>query len=416
MSIAPINLILDYLVNLDLLGESYLINNLQDDDKTLLKNHIISIDNKTRGFFKPTELELVPTEVINEETSKSFFDALGFIINEHRKFIKRFYIFVEGKRIKISDNKILSDLDSSFRNIQDNIKELLERRGVNENTTGDKIESDEILISKDFSLIKLEANALSEKLSEIDSTYSNNHIELERKLAQYKSSIEKLEKSSKSKTVEIEEEFNKAILKNSLALEEEISEMRLLNERSIKSFSEKSLEVDKLIGTISDKALSGNYSIYAEEEKNEADKMRLFSLGFMMISIILALVSFGESLIQDISNSTFISRVIFAIVLSIPAAYFARESSKHRNQQQLYRKTDLDLKAVGPYSATLPDQDQHELKKDIASKIFAKDTTSKSEKSYPIDIQELMLELLKNAKNEAKSKPKVRSKTSEEID
>jgi len=223
----------------------------------------------------------------------------------------------------------------------------------------------------------------------------------------------KIKSSYENKIEEIEDLFNKDILKKNTSINKIIKDIKDIENEVKTSFENKSIEVDKLIGTISDKALSGNYSKYADEEKNEADKMRKISLAFMIISIVLAAASFSESLFHEISNSTFISRIIFAIVLSIPAAYFARESTKHRNQQQHFRKIDLDLKAVGPYSLSLPDKDQHELKKDIASKIFAKDLTTKNEKSYPIDIQELILEIVKSATNEVKKKAEKKNSDTE---
>ncbi len=293
------------------------------------------------------------------------------------------------------------------------ISAFIENSERNENTTSliNKIELQKPSIKSEIDFLKNENKKNIIKSSEHQETINKLTAHFDKEVKFLQSTIGKqelnilekqdlLDKSIKDLTLLCDKE----ITENSTKIKIIIENITSLHDGFKQSLSLKSEEVDKLIGTISDKALAGNYSKYAEEEKKEADKMRIISSGFMLISIALGIGSFFESMIHEISNSTFISRIIFAIVLSIPAAYFARESTKHRNQQQHFRKIDLDLKAVGPYSLSLPDKDQHELKKDIASKIFAKDLTTKNEKSYPIDIQELILEIVKSATNEVKQK------------
>lgn len=83
-------------------------------------------------------------------------------------------------------------------------------------------------------------------------------------------------------------------------------------------------------------------------------------------------------------------------MLSIPAAYLARESAKHREKQYAHQQTSLDLKAIAPYIASLPQEEQHKIKIEIAGRIFAaKDFNKVDTDSYPININEIIMEIIK---------------------
>ena len=113
--------------------------------------------------------------------------------------------------------------------------------------------------------------------------------------------------------------------------------------------------------------------------------------------LITALVgySFYESINPGFDWKTALFRLPFTLILSVPAAYLAKESSKHRQQQYNHLQTSLDLKAINPYLSTLPNDDQHRIKSEIANRLFApKDFTNISSDSYPIDVQELIKLLL----------------------
>ena len=107
--------------------------------------------------------------------------------------------------------------------------------------------------------------------------------------------------------------------------------------------------------------------------------------------------AFYETTQSDFKWQVALTRLVLALVLSIPSAYLARESSKHREQQYAYLQTSMDLKAIDPYIASLPEDTQHKIKANIADRIFAsKDFSSVSNNSsYPINTHELMMELIK---------------------
>ena len=64
-------------------------------------------------------------------------------------------------------------------------------------------------------------------------------------------------------------------------------------------------------------------------------------------------------------------------------------------------QTSLDLKAINPYIASLPEEEQHKIKSEIAQRIFApKDFQSISNESYPINSQEVIMALISKFGND----------------
>ena len=194
-------------------------------------------------------------------------------------------------------------------------------------------------------------------------------------------------------------------------LQEELSKAQTHHDSVTAEINKKNKEINEILGVASSNVLSGDHGNNASAEEKTANILRILSVGCMLI--ILAILGFTvwESTKSNFSWDTSLFRVSIAFFLSVPAAYLARESAKHREQQYHYRQTALNLKALSPYIASLPDNDQHKLKIDIASKIFAGREPSKFKgDSYPINIQEIIIALIskieiptKNTKPDEKS-------------
>ncbi|MBA1277229.1 hypothetical protein [Stutzerimonas stutzeri] len=174
---------------------------------------------------------------------------------------------------------------------------------------------------------------------------------------------------------------------------------------NIKSaYSEALVEIDKKkeqINAISEHAagrvLAGDYENSAAQELKMADRLRWGSLACMgLITAILVTITWSTfSAPGEFEWQKSLFRLSLAFLLSVPAAYLARESAKHRKQQYEYHQNSLDLKAINPYISSLPIEEQHKLKIEIASRIFAAKTYPNSaEDSYPLNFQEIIVKLI----------------------
>jgi hypothetical protein len=149
----------------------------------------------------------------------------------------------------------------------------------------------------------------------------------------------------------------------------------------------------------------GGYSQAAVDEKKSADSLRMTSVFCMALMVVIVAVTLFEILFGSyyITWESLVSRIAFTLIVSVPAAYFAKESNNHRLKYYEYKQTSLDLHAVSPYLKSLPEDEQNRLKSEFAQKLFInKSLASEASNSYPIDTQQLILKLIDALKDTTK--------------
>lgn len=270
--------------------------------------------------------------------------------------------------------------------------------------------------SEDFSLpytLSVERNVESELAATYDSIsgYEKNIIELQ---ANLRSEIESFKRDLTKGNSEVEELKRKSYEVSQKSLDE-VSELRQSIERLKSEISHlennmahevgkaakiaedaegRSNEVDSqinaLLGQNASKILLIDYANTAETEGKSANLLRKWSLVCMLITGAVLCVALYESLSSELDWKQAILKVFTAVALSVPAAYLARESAKHRSQEHMNRRISLDLTALTPFIATLPFEEQNKIKSEVASKIFGmQDNAGASSDNYPINFQEL---------------------------
>ncbi|BAN54206.1 MULTISPECIES: hypothetical protein [Pseudomonas] len=176
----------------------------------------------------------------------------------------------------------------------------------------------------------------------------------------------------------------------------EIQKISLAYEETRAVLDEKKAQIDELVGHASAQVVAGDYAKSSEVEKRMADMLRWGSIACMAFVVAILGVTAFKSLDAEIHWENFVIRITLALLLSVPAAYLARESAKHREQQYQHLQTSLDLKAITPFLASLPPEEQHKIKIDIASKIFAgRDFSRVGADPFPINAHELVMEIIK---------------------
>lgn len=195
-------------------------------------------------------------------------------------------------------------------------------------------------------------------------------------------------------------------------IKEELSKTTKLYDESLILIREKQTQIDEILSHSTGKTIAGDFEKSAIDERGMANWLRYASLTCMLLIIAVVGYSFWETTTDNFLWENSIFRIILAFLLSVPAAYLARESAKHREQQYNHLQTSLDLKSITPYLASLPENEQHKLKIDIASRIFAaKDYSKIGSDPYPINIHEIAMELIKKIevpKEVKKEEPKTR--------
>lgn len=165
---------------------------------------------------------------------------------------------------------------------------------------------------------------------------------------------------------------------------------------ALEEIQDKQNQINDILGHVSGRAIAGDYEKSAKDERRSANMLRYSSLVIMLVIVFIVAATFYQTTSESFEWESALVRIILAVILSVPAAYLARESSKHREQQYTHLQTALDLKAITPYIASLPESEQHRIKIEIAGRLFApKDFSKVSSDPYPVNTNEIIIELLK---------------------
>lgn len=179
-------------------------------------------------------------------------------------------------------------------------------------------------------------------------------------------------------------------------VEVEIDKITSLYKEALAEVEAKKQQIDDILGHVSGRAVAGDFETSSAEEKKMANWLRYSSLSCMAVIVGVVGYSFWETTTTEFQWQNSVFRIVLAIILSVPAAYLARESAKHREQQYNHLQTSLDLKTINPYIASLPIDEQHKIKIEVASRLFAARDYSKAESdTYPVNVHEIVMELIK---------------------
>ncbi len=146
--------------------------------------------------------------------------------------------------------------------------------------------------------------------------------------------------------------------------------------------NEKLDEASRIVGLIANTGMAGHYQIIANREWKWMWIMRwvagLFFLG--AIAAIGLLIWMVHSAQVDWEMVVF--RFALVVVVLVPALYFARESARHMQREAHNRRIELELSALQPFIARLPDKEAQEIIKKKADQYFGQEPPSDQDDAY----------------------------------
>jgi len=175
----------------------------------------------------------------------------------------------------------------------------------------------------------------------------------------------------------------------------EINKLRGYYELLFNELKLKNKKADDVLSELAGDRISFEYLKSAKIEDRSAFWFRVSSIITMFIIIVVVGSSFWGISLADFKWENSISRIILAFFLSIPATYFARESSKHREQYYNYKQAYLDLITLEPYIGNMPKEEQIKIKTSLADRMFAnRDFSNVSKDPFPLNTQESILKMM----------------------
>lgn len=328
---------------------------IQEQELQFISNEINNGINQMNLYFANTNLQHLTIGFNNFYNSLVKLNSMSFIISNseisYTNEICKYQIIVKEKYDILK--KVSLDLSSEQATTKEelNINKQnilgLEKTIITKNL---EIQNVIIRLNAEFDALKLTANTT---------------FELDRK---------KIIEDAKNDRKSFNDLFADQNLINKINFDEILEKNSHECSLKLKYLNEKMDEAKNIINIISNIGITGNYQKTANEHKSSADFFRWVTFGFMSVMVLSIIYSMWE-----LSQSTFnfyksIIRVIAAAVLSYPAIYAGKESTRHRNLETKNRTLELELASINPFIESLQQEKKELIKESLVTKYFGNST------------------------------------------
>jgi len=133
---------------------------------------------------------------------------------------------------------------------------------------------------------------------------------------------------------------------------------------------DKAARIVQVVGNI---GVTGNYQKIANSESDQANLWRRVTVFFFCAGIAVAVATFWKFWNQPFSMEnawSVLIRLMYALAITAPAWYTARESARHRTTADRARQTELELASLGPFIELMPDEKKHQIREELTKRYF----------------------------------------------
>lgn len=132
-------------------------------------------------------------------------------------------------------------------------------------------------------------------------------------------------------------------------------------------------QADVLVGIIGDRGVTSGHQKAAEQARDDAKFWQNITVASMVTLIVLAVLIFLPQLAGSFSWENFAGRVFITLTVGVLAAYAGNQADKYQKIERYSRNLALELQAIGPYIAPLPEDKQHEFRLMIGDRTFGRE-------------------------------------------
>ena len=132
-------------------------------------------------------------------------------------------------------------------------------------------------------------------------------------------------------------------------------------------------EASHLVGLIANTGMAGHYQIIANREWRWMWIMRWVAGAFFLGAIVAIWWLIGGVHSAQVDWEMVVFRFALVVVVLVPAFYFARESGRHLQREAHNRRIELELSALQPFIARLPEKEAQEIIKKKADQYFGQE-------------------------------------------
>jgi len=122
----------------------------------------------------------------------------------------------------------------------------------------------------------------------------------------------------------------------------------------------------------------------------------MFGLG--ILTAMATLYKFWELPLTPENEWSALIRLLYAIAITTPAWYAAKESARHRSNADRARQVELELASLGPYIELMPEDKKSSIREELIKTYFGNGFAS-HEVNEPFqmkDVKEILIEVIKS--------------------
>ena len=144
---------------------------------------------------------------------------------------------------------------------------------------------------------------------------------------------------------------------------------------SLKDLADQQSKAARIVQVVGNIGVTGNYQQIANAEGSQANFWRWVTVAIFGTGISVAAATFIKFLDQPLSSENLWSvaiRLLYAIAITSPALYTARESARHRTNADRARQTELELASIGPFIELMPEDKKVAIRESLTASYFGK--------------------------------------------
>jgi hypothetical protein len=185
------------------------------------------------------------------------------------------------------------------------------------------------------------------------------------------------------------------------ALQAESEKTQLERLDSLRTSQEQAAKIVQVVGNT---GITGNYQKIANAEGEQANLWRWITVTFFGAGIAIAVATFWKFWQEPFSPEnawSVLIRLMYALAITAPAWYTAKESARHRTNADRARQTELELASLGPFIELMPEDKKHQIREELTMRYFGNQIPEQHTAEPPFnfkEIGELAVEIVKAVK------------------
>ena len=210
----------------------------------------------------------------------------------------------------------------------------------------------------------------------------------------------------------MQQEFAEAETKRNATFNEKINEINSTAEQarsnlstaaksSLDALAKNEQDARKIVQVVGNIGTTANFQKIAEDEAKQANFWRWVTFGLFALGITVAIKTFIKFLDAEPTPEHAWSaaiRLLYAIAVTTPAWYAAKESARHRTNSDTAKRTELELASLGPFIELMPEDKKVSIREALVQKYFGNSVKPHEIEPAGNDLKDFALEAIKAMK------------------